>query len=170
MDVLDIKPDDPVRKIFGFCLTDPFIKDLRIIDPPYFVRNDVSKKEVMYSLKTDVKPIFKMLLEFFTVLDKIKQKNVDITQLETKSGEMNAVDNQLKATEVDPNVQHEVIIADSNATLNINSNTEIINIMQEQQTYTTERQTHMPEQPVPHIQYNTEQSISIPDHVDNITQ
>jgi hypothetical protein len=92
-DALNTSNDD-LNKYFVQCIEDPFIRDIRIEQPPFMLRTDLSATEIQEKINTIVQPICKDILNGLFKLDKSKRKVVSLEQntLEQNTLEQNTLE------------------------------------------------------------------------------
>ena len=73
-------PSDDLSECFIRCMTDSFIKETRIEQPPYMLRTELTSAEIREKLHQTVKPIFKNILD---EIFKLEDKKVTVTHLST---------------------------------------------------------------------------------------
>jgi hypothetical protein len=68
---------DDLYSCFEQCIEDNFIIELRVENPPYHLRTDMSKKDIEAKINLLVKPLFKDMLDKLLTLDKTKPVDLD---------------------------------------------------------------------------------------------
>jgi hypothetical protein len=67
-------PNDALNAYFAQCIENYFIRDVRIEQPPFMVRTDLSHDEIKEKINMIVKPVCKEILNGLFALDKSRRK------------------------------------------------------------------------------------------------
>ena len=67
-------PNDDLNAYFAQCIENYFIRDVRIEQPPFMVRTDLSHDEIKEKINMIVKPVCKEILNGLFALDKSRRK------------------------------------------------------------------------------------------------
>lgn len=67
-------PNDDLNAYFAQCIENRFIRDVRIEQPPFMLRTDLSPDEIREKINMIVKPVCKEILNGLFALDKSKRK------------------------------------------------------------------------------------------------
>ncbi len=71
-------PDNDLNAAFAQCIENYFIRDLRIEQPPFMIRTDLTHKEVREKIDLIVKPVCREILNGLFALEKASRKTLAV--------------------------------------------------------------------------------------------